>query len=386
MSKHSNHQRDADSPKATSSKDAAGSASAKGRRASATSNLTPQEQLRAAREILRLEAVGIYDLSNRLDKSFCQTVRALYGCKGSAIITGMGKAGLIGQKIAATLSSTGTRAHFLHPAEAFHGDLGRIHPHDIVIMLTQSGETAEVVQLLPSLREFGVPLVAVTASKESTVGRASNVVIELGALEEACSLGLAPSTSTTAMLAVGDALALVLSKMRDFRAEDFARFHPGGALGRKLSRVDDIMRPLDECRSAADKQTVREVIVACGKPGRRTGAIMLVDNAGRLTGLFTDSDLARLFERRDEAALDRPIRDVMAANPTTILSGTRVGDAVSLLAQRKFSELPVVNAAGQPIGLVDVTDVVGLKAEEEKQSGTKSTPSTVRIFPAEGAA
>ena len=157
----------------------------------------------------------------------------------------MGKAGIIGQKIAATLASTGTRAHFLHPAEAFHGDLGRIHPHDVVIMLTQSGETAEVVQLLPSLREFGVPLVAVTASKQSTVGRAASVIIELGSIEEACSLGLAPSTSTTAMLAVGDALALVLSKMRNFRAEDFARFHPGGALGRKLSHVDDIMRPLD---------------------------------------------------------------------------------------------------------------------------------------------
>jgi arabinose-5-phosphate isomerase len=386
MSKHSNHQRAADSSEATSSKAAAGSASSRGRRADATSILTPIEQLRAAREILRLEAVGVYDLSNRLDKSFCKVIRLLLACKGSAIITGMGKAGLIGQKISATLSSTGTRAHFLHPAEAFHGDLGRIHPHDVVIMLTQSGETAEVVQLLPSLREFGVPLVAVTASKQSTVGGAASVVIELGAIEEACSLGLAPSTSTTAMLAIGDALAIVLSKMRNFQAEDFARFHPGGALGRKLSRVDDIMRPLAECRSASDSQTVREVIVTCTKPGRRTGAIMLVDVAGRLTGLFTDSDLARLFERRDESALDRPIRDVMAANPTTVISGTRVGDAVSLLAQRKFSELPVVTADGRPIGLVDVTDVVGLKAEAEKLSGAKSTKTTVRIFPNEGAA
>jgi arabinose-5-phosphate isomerase len=276
----------------------------------------------------------------------------------------MGKAGLIGQKIAATLSSTGTRAHFLHPAEAFHGDLGRIHPDDVVVMLTQSGETAEVVQLLPSLREFGVPLVAITASRSCTVGRAAMVVIELGDLEEVCSLGLAPSTSTTAMLAVGDALALVLSKMRNFQADDFARFHPGGSLGRKLSRVDDIMRPLAECRCASDALTVREVIVAGGKPGRRTGAIMLVDKAGRLKGLFTDSDLAKLFERRIEAALDRPIRDVMAAKPTTVLSGTRVRDAVALLAKRKFSELPVIDKHGRPIGLVDVTDVLGLEAQE----------------------
>ena len=363
------------------------------KRAAAPASLTAQEQLRAAREILRLEGKALWDLSNRLEKSFCQTVRLLFKCEGSVIVTGMGKAGIIGQKIAATLSSLGTRAHFLHPAEAFHGDLGRIHASDIVLMLTQSGETGEVVQLLPSLKEFDVPLVAVTASKTSTVGRAANIVIELGQLEEACSLGLAPSTSTTAMLAVGDAIALVLSKLRDFRPEDFARFHPGGALGRKLSRVDDVMRPLDECRTARDGQTVRQVIVACSKPGRRTGAIMLTDADGRLTGLFTDSDLARLFERRDEAALDRPIAEVMVASPTTVPSGTRVGDAVTLLATRKFSEMPVVDRHGRPMGLVDVTDVVGLKAEAAKEAApakaatsAKVAKASVRIFPTEGAA
>jgi arabinose-5-phosphate isomerase len=328
-----------------------------------TSNLTPEEQLRAAREIVRREAAGVWKVSYRLSSTFCEAVKLLYTCKGSAIVTGMGKAGLIGQKIAATLSSTGTRAHFLHPGEAFHGDLGRIHPSDVVVVLTQSGETAEVVQLLPSLRDFRVPLIAITANRLSTVGQAAAVVIELGELEEVCSLGLAPSTSTTAMLAVGDALALVLSKMRNFQADDFARFHPGGSLGRRLSRVDDIMRPLAECRQASDTLTVREVIVACSKPGRRTGAIMLTDKAGRLTGLFTDSDLARLFERRDEAALDRPIRDVMAAKPTAVRSGTRVADAVALLAKRKFSELPVVDKAGRAVGLVDVTDVVGIEVD-----------------------
>ena len=164
----------------------------------------------------------MWKVSYRLNSSFCEAISLLYACKGSAIITGMGKAGLIGQKIAATLSSTGTPAHFMHPAEAFHGDLGRVHSLDVVVMLTQSGETAEVVQLLPSLREFGVPLIAITAARTSSIGRAANVAIELGDLEEVCSLGLAPSTSTTAMLAVGDALALVLSKMRNFQADDFA--------------------------------------------------------------------------------------------------------------------------------------------------------------------
>jgi arabinose-5-phosphate isomerase len=280
----------------------------------------------------------------------------------------MGKAGIVGQKIAATLASLGTRAHFLHPAEAFHGDLGRIHASDVVLMLSQSGETGEVVQLLPSLKEFEVPIVAVTASKTSSVGCAARVVLELGQLEEACSLGLAPSTSTTAMLALGDALALVLSKLRGFEAEDFARFHPGGALGRKLSRVDDIMRPLEECRTARDGQTVRQVVVTTSKPGRRTGAIMLTDADGRLTGLFTDSDLARLFERRDEAALDRPIAEVMVASPSTVRSGKRVSEAVNLLASRKFSELPVVDAEGRPVGLLDITDLIGLFPPAEDQT------------------
>jgi arabinose-5-phosphate isomerase len=360
------------------------------KRSAAPDQLTAQEQLRAAREILRLEAKAIWELSNRLEKSFCQAVRLLYQCQGSVIVTGMGKAGIIGQKIAATLASLGTRAHFLHPAEAFHGDLGRIHSSDVVLMLSQSGETGEVSQQLPTLKEYDVPHVAVTASKSSTVGRAATIVIELGEIEEACSLGLAPSTSTTAMLAVGDALALVVSKLRDFRAEDFARFHPGGALGRKLSRVDDVMRPLEECRTARDGQTVRQVIIASSKPGRRTGAIMLTDADGRLTGLFTDSDLARLFERRDEAALDRPIAEVMVAHPTTVRSGKRVGDAVNLLASRKFSELPVIDRNGRPVGLVDVTDVLGLKAEAASEAAAAATPkpakSSVRIFPSEGAA
>jgi arabinose-5-phosphate isomerase len=341
------------------------------RSAPTPARLTPEEQLRAAREIVRREAAGVWKVSYRLNSSFCEAVKLLFNCKRSAIVTGMGKAGIIGQKIAATLSSTGSRAHFLHPAEAFHGDLGRVHPNDVVVMLTQSGETAEVVQLLPSLREFGVPLVAITASHMSTVGQAATVVIEIGELEEVCSLGLAPSTSTTAMLAVGDALALVLSKMRNFQADDFARFHPGGALGRRLSRVDDIMRPLADCRQASETLSVRQVIVDCSRPGRRSGAIMLTNKSGRLTGLFTDSDLARLFERRDEAALDRPIRDVMATKPTTVPSGTRVADAIALLAKRKFSELPVVDNAGRPIGLIDVTDVVALAPSDADSRAPK---------------
>jgi arabinose-5-phosphate isomerase len=275
----------------------------------------------------------------------------------------MGKAGMIAQKIAATLASTGTRSHFLHPAEAVHGDLGRIRADDVLLVFSQSGETEEVVRLLPSLAEFGVRLIATTARRTSTLGRAAHAVVELGPLQEACGLGLAPSTSTTAMLALGDALALVTSRMRAFGREDFARFHPAGSLGRQLSKVDEFMRPLADCRVASQSDAVRRVFVDHSRAGRRTGAIMLVDRAGKLAGLFTDSDLARLFESKRDAALDRPIREVMTLRPSTAPAGSMMLDAVAIMAERKISELPVVDRRGRPQGMLDVTDVVALFPE-----------------------
>jgi arabinose-5-phosphate isomerase len=193
-----------------------------------------------------------------------------------------------------------------------------------------------------------------------SLGRAASIVLALGRIDEACSLGLAPSTSTAVMLALGDALALVVSRLRGFTAEDFARFHPGGALGLKLSAVDDHMRPVEQCRLARANQTVREVVLSSTRPGRRSGAIMLVDDAGRLAGLFTDSDLARLIERRHDAALDQPIHNVMAQSPTTVPTGARMSAAIEILTARKFSELPVVDRQGRPVGMIDVTDVVAM--------------------------
>lgn len=326
----------------------------------ASGTLSPAAQLNYAREIIQLEGQALLTLAGRVDGQFCRAVEFLYGCRGSVIVTGMGKAGLIGQKIAATLASTGTRSHFLHPGEAVHGDLGRIHRDDVLLVLSQSGETEEVVRLLPSLAELRVPILAVTSRRTSTLARAAAVVIDLGPLVEACSLGLAPSTSTTAMLAMGDALSLVTSRMRDFRREDFARFHPAGNLGRQLSRVDDYMRPLADCRVARQSQSVREIFVQGSRSGRRTGAIMLVDDAGKLSGVFTDSDLARLFENRRDAAIDGAISSVMTARPCTVPQGSIMADAVAKMAERKISELPVVDADGKPVGLVDITDVVGL--------------------------
>ncbi|MBN2476664.1 MAG: KpsF/GutQ family sugar-phosphate isomerase [Pirellulales bacterium] len=359
--------------------------------AAAPAPQSPFEQLRYARQIIQIESRSLDRVAKRLGDSFCRAVEYVYRCRGNVIVSGMGKAGLVGQKIMATLASTGTRSHCLHPAEAVHGDLGRVDADDLMLILSQSGETEEVVRLLPSLAELGVPILAITSRAESTLGRAAAVAIELGPLEEACPLGLAPSTSTTAMLAVGDALALVVSRMRNFGREDFARFHPAGSLGRKLSKVEDSMRPLSQCRVASDGQTVRQVLVGVRLPGRRTGATMLTDGQGRLSGIFTDSDLARLFEDRRDADLDAPIRAVMTADPLMARRGSLMTEAVGLMARRKISELPVVDADGKPVGLIDVTDVVGLfpqdggwdgLGETASRSDPLSAPSVPRvIFP-----
>jgi arabinose-5-phosphate isomerase len=343
--------------------------------ASSPKTLSRFEQLRFGREVIRAEGQALFLLADRLRDEFCLAVQAMLVCRGSILVTGMGKAGLIGQKIAATLASTGTPAHFLHPGEAVHGDLGRIHGSDIVLALSFSGETEEVTRLIPSLATLMTPLIAITGNPCSALGRAARVTLDLGPLKEACALGLAPSTSTTAMLALGDALALVVSRCRRFNREDFARFHPGGNLGRKLAKVEDVMRPLGECRVADQSQSVREVLVRVSRPGRRTGAIMLIDAPGILTGLFTDSDLARMLEHSQDTALDLPIKRVMTRRPTTVLTGTLLTQAIALLAAKKISELPVVDEQGKPVGLIDITDVVGQAHEPASAPETESEDS-----------
>lgn len=319
--------------------------------------------LSLARQILTLEASSIQEIAKNLDRRFLQAVYRLLQCRGSVIVCGIGKAGLIGQKIVATLSSTGTPSHFLHPAEAVHGDLGRIGKEDVLLIFSQSGETEEISRILPSLRSFKVPIIAVTASEESTLARYADIVLPLGCLVEADTLRLAPSTSTTTMLALGDALALVASQRRRFRDHDFARFHPAGALGRKLSLVDEHLRTLDRCRVAPDTETIREVFVRHRVPGRRSGAILLLREDGRLSGIFTDSDLARLFEGHDEHRLDEPIRNAMTSKPTSVARGTRMPEAIRIMAERRISELPVVDSDGRPVGMLDITDIVAVFPE-----------------------
>jgi arabinose-5-phosphate isomerase len=339
------------------------------------SHLTPFQQLALAREVLWREGQALLVLSERVPRGFCRAVETLLACEGNVIVSGMGKAGLVGQKIAATFASTGTAAHFLHPAEAIHGDLGRIGPRDVVVVLSFSGESEEVTRLLPSLKELGVPLIAITGRPQSALGREASITLNLGPLEEACPLGLAPSTSTTAMLALGDALALVVSQSRGFSASDFHRFHPGGSLGKRLARVDDVMRPVSECRIAGESLSVREVFASVRRNGRRTGAIMLIDSEGALTGIFTDSDLARLVENRRDEHLDRPICEVMTRRPRAICRGARLSEAIEMLAGRKISELPVVDEAGRPCGMIDITDVVGLCPEPDQDERPALRPA-----------
>ncbi len=314
--------------------------------------------LHLARTVLNQEGTALQQLAARLNQSFCDATEMLLKCKGSVVVTGIGKAGLIGQKTSATLSSLAIPSHFLHPSEAVHGDLGRIHANDVILILSFSGESDEILRLLPSFANLGNSIVAVTRQVNSSLGRSADCVIALGSMNEADPLGLAPSTTTTAMLAIGDALAFAVAQQQRFNADRFARNHPGGALGRKLTPVEQAMRGLDRCRVASQSESVRDVLTQSARQGRRTGAVLLVDTSGKLTGIFTDSDLARLFEQRRETALDEPIANVMSRQPATVTTGALLPTAVSLLADRKISELPVVDRQGKPVGLIDITDVV----------------------------
>lgn len=299
-------------------------------------------------------------ISNLSAGQISRAVEAIVGCSGNICLVGLGKAGLIARKIAATLTSTGTPSYFLHPSEALHGDLGILRQNDIIMSLSASGETEETIQAVRQGKRQGSFVIAITCRPGSSLGQLADCVLGLGEVPEAGMLGLAPTCSTTCMLAVGDALALAVSELRGFSARDFARFHPGGTLGLQLAAVDDWMRPLKQCRLAKIGDSVRAVVVATSCPGRRTGAIMLVDHAGCLRGIFTDSDLARLFEHRHEAGLDRLIEEVMTTSPKHVLSGEKLIEAVQILVQFKLSELPVVNRNLQPVGLLDITDVLPL--------------------------
>lgn len=308
-----------------------------------------------AREVMAAEANAIQSLCERLDERFERALDVLAGGTGRIVTCGMGKAGLIAQKIAATLSSTGSPAFAMHPADALHGDLGMVSQGDVALILSNSGESEEVTRLLPCLRRAGVRLVAVTASERSTLAAHADVVLLLGEIEEACPLGLAPTATTTAMLALGDALALCLMKRKGFRTEDYAQLHPAGVLGRKALPVADAMRVGASVAVVGPDATVSETILAITRA--RAGAAAVVDEARRVLGIFCDGDLRRGVES-DPNILSRAVGEVMTRDCTTVAGGTRAGDVLDLMRGKRIADIPVVDADGRLLGVADLKGLV----------------------------
>jgi arabinose-5-phosphate isomerase len=319
------------------------------------------QRIERAREIVEREAAAVRQVAGRIGPPFLRALDMILALKGRVVTTGMGKAGFIAQKVSATLASTGTPSIYLHPAEAIHGDLGRVDAGDLLLAFSKSGETQELLVLLPHVKAVGVPVVGVTQDPGCTLGRHCDLVLEIGRIDEAGPYGLAPSASTTAMLALGDALALVVQEGRSFGPDEFARFHPGGDLGRRLMRVGELMRAGDRNPQIRLGSTVLQAIEVMTRTPGRPGATSVVDGDGRLVGFFTDGDLRRLIERGLSNPRERRIDEVMTKNPRSIRPETFALEALAVLHQFTVDQLPVVDDGGRLIGLLDVQDLLNLK-------------------------
>ncbi len=306
-----------------------------------------------ARNVLRIEAEAILGLVDRLGDPFQAAVRLLFDCRGRVVLTGMGKSGIICRKIAATLSSTGTPSFFLHPAEAIHGDLGVLQAEDVLVALSYSGETEELLRLLETVKRVGATLIAMTGFARSTLAQASDVVLDCRVNEEACPLNLAPTASTTAALALGDALAMALLVRKGFRQEDFAHLHPGGKLGKRLMRVEQLMHAGDELPVVGLETAMRDVIYEMSRKGKGMTCVLEADR--RLAGIITDGDLRRHMV--DPRVLERTAVAVMTRNPVTIGRAVLAVEALNLMEQRKITALVVVDADRRVEGVVHLHDL-----------------------------
>ncbi len=315
-----------------------------------------------ARKVIKAEAEAIGSVTPIVDASFAEAAGMIYNCTGSCIISGIGKAGIIGQKISATMASTGTPSHFLHPAEAVHGDLGRLRKEDIVIVLSYGGETDEVTRLINLVKQLEIKLIAITGDRDSTLSMHADIVLCMGQINEACPLGVAPSVSTACMLAIGDALAFTVMKARNFSVEDYARFHPGGSLGARLMTVEQsmIFRPGEKLPLAQVNDTVKELLEKTSDV-KRHGAVMVVDNDGRLAGIITDADLRRLMTQQGQKAFGFKAADIMTADCKKIRADALAAEATAIFHKHRIDDLPVVNADNKPVGLIDVQDIVTIK-------------------------
>jgi arabinose-5-phosphate isomerase len=318
-------------------------------------------RIERARDIVEREAAAVRQVAERIGPPFLRALDMILALRGRVVTAGMGKAGFIAQKISATFASTGTPSIFLHPAEAIHGDLGRVDEGDLLLAFSKSGETQELLVMLPHVKGAAVPIVGITQDGKSTLGRHCDIVLEIGRIDEAGPHGLAPSASTTAMLALGDALALVVQEGRHFGPEELARFHPGGDLGRRLMRVRELMRTSERNPQVRSGATVLQAIGVMTQTPGRPGATSIVDTDGRLLGFFTDGDLRRLIERGLQDPREARIDDAMTKNPRSIGPETFALEALALLHQFHLDQLPVVDDARRLIGLLDVQDLLNLK-------------------------
>jgi arabinose-5-phosphate isomerase len=316
--------------------------------------------LARGKETLRLESQALNGLADQLGDSFLAACQSLLHCSGRIVVTGMGKAGLVGQKISATFASTGTPSLFLHPAEALHGDLGRVQKEDLVLALSKSGKTRELLYLVPAAKALGAQVLAICAQKDSPLAQEADLTLILEDSSEACPLGLAPTVSTTQMLGLGDALAMAILEGRDFTREEFARFHPAGSLGRDLMHIGEMMRQEKELPLVPSGTSLQETLITMGSTPGRPGAALIVDNQQHLLGIFTDGDLRRLAGQGDfdsTAAVDT----VMAKKPTTLSQALLVGEALRLFKDTHVDQMPVVDESGKVVGLVDVQDLLEVK-------------------------
>jgi arabinose-5-phosphate isomerase len=315
--------------------------------------------LDTARRVLRIEAQAIQDVMARLDGTFERAAELLFACKGRVAVTGMGKSGIVGRKISATLSSTGTPSFFLHPAEALHGDLGMLAAGDVILALSYGGETREIIELLDALKRMEIKLVALTGNANSTIARASEIVLDVSVNEEACSLNLAPTASTTVAMAVGDALAVSLLEKRDFRHDDFAALHPAGSLGKRLLRVDKVMHAGDKLPKVAPDTPMAQVFHEMS--AKKLGMTTVVNADGTLAGILTDGDLRRLMEKHGGAVVDMKLADCVTHNPQTIGPGVLASEALTLMEKRRITCVIVVDDERKVLGVVHLHDLWGLQ-------------------------
>jgi arabinose-5-phosphate isomerase len=309
-----------------------------------------------AKQVLKIESDSIRRLSGRINKDFEKAVNMIFACKGRVVVTGMGKAGIIGNKISSTLASTGTPSLWLHSAEAIHGDLGRVRKEDVIIAISNSGETEEVIKLIPTIKKIGARLIAITGNKRSNLAKNSDALLDVSIREEACPLGLAPMASTTTMLAMGDAVCAALIDKRGFRKSDFAFLHPGGNLGKQLLlKVEDIMRKGADNPIVGENTKVKDVLLKI--TAARAGSATVVDGKRRLKGVFTDGDLRRHLEEGENLAVKK-VKNVMTKNPKTLKKGRLAVEALRILREYKIDEIPIVDEKNRAVGLVDVQDLL----------------------------